>query len=82
MKARYALPVLAVTSPFLFPWPVTLLLGSIASYVFPPTGFIAGLLIDTLYATSFPYLATAIGTAVSVAAYFVRFFVKRNIMNG
>jgi len=80
MKTIWLLPVLALLSPMLFPWQVTLVFSIAASYVFPPTAVCAGFVIDTLYAPSVPYTGTLIGLGVTVLAVFVRSFVKRNIM--
>ncbi len=79
-KSLLALPVLALVSPLFFPWPITLTLAVLGSYVFPPTGLITGVIMDLLYAPTIPHTATAVGLTVTILAFFVRSYVKRNIM--
>ena len=81
MKARWTLPLLALLSPLFFPWQVSLALSLPGSYVFPLTGLFVGLLADLLYAPSVPSTGSLIGLLVTLAAYFVRIYVKRNIMD-
>lgn len=80
MKASWSLPVLALVSSFFFSWQITLFLAVAGAYVFPPTGILAGLLVDLLYAPRAPYTATLIGLFITAAAYGVRILVKRNII--
>lgn len=74
--------VIALASPLLFPWPLTLALVAVASVILPPLGILAGILTDALYYTppvSIPY-ASLIGLLLSVLGYFVHRFIKTRIM--
>lgn len=72
---------LSVLSLFLFPWPMTLTLGFIASLFFPPTALVLGVAAEFLYgAHGVPY-AVLVGAVVSIIAYVLRGFVKERIMD-
>ncbi len=74
----------ALLSPFMFPYPFTMLLSFVASLYFPPLGFLVGVLTDFLYYTpsAFPVpLATVLGIFISVGAFFMQRFLKARIMN-
>ncbi len=82
---RIVLSVAALLSPFLFPYPATLLLSIAASLLFPPIGLLAGLLTDLAYfvpAASVLPVATVTGLAISVISVFVRRFFKARIIGG
>lgn len=82
---RSILSVFALLSPFLFPYPVTIILSAAASVFFPPIGFLAGLVADVLYYTpsaSIVPVAALLGLSISVAGLFVRRFFKARIIGG
>ena len=78
---RIALCILAVLSPFFFPWPYALVIGFVAALFFPPIALIVGVLIDALYfgGSGLP-LFTLYGIIGAAMAYFVHQFVKTRIM--
>lgn len=82
MKALYLLPLIAVLSIFLFPWPLVFVLALLGSYVFAPTALIMGVLVDAIYAPSGLFHATMAGFVVTLLALGVQAFVKRNIIGG
>lgn len=74
----------AFLSPFLFPYPLTLLLSFIASAFVPWIAIIVGVMQDALF--MIPYegrmpTATLIGAGISVLALIVRRFVKARILS-
>ncbi len=80
--SRILATILALISPFVFPWVVTLVTAALASVVFPPLGIVVGIMMDILYnspATGIPY-ATIIGALVSGIGYVVHQFIKTRIM--
>jgi hypothetical protein len=78
---RVALCILAIASPFFFPWPYTMVLGLAAALFFPPIALIVGVLVDTLYfnGSGLP-LFTLYGIVGAGGAYVVQQFVKNRIM--
>ncbi len=82
---RFVLIALAVLSPFLFPYPVTLALSFVASLFYPPLALVVGILTDLLYyvpsVAPLP-LAVLTGLALSIAAFFMQRFLKTRIMGG
>ena len=82
---RILLCALALVSPFLFPWPVTVALVFIIALLVPPISFFAGLLTDAAYYASgngaLP-LATLLGALGFIVAVFVHRFIKTRIISG
>ncbi|MGB4076468.1 MAG: hypothetical protein WBK28_02070 [Minisyncoccia bacterium] len=80
---RFVTIAFALLSPFLFPFPLTVVLGFGAALFFPPTALFAGVLTDFLYLTpgaSFAPYGTLTGVAVSVLALFLRRFAKERLL--
>lgn len=80
---RFVLIAASVSSLFLFPYPLTLILSFVASLFFPPTAFLIGAFADLLYFTSYDSaLPTALlfGIGLSLIALFVRRFVRTRII--
>jgi len=75
----------AIASPFLFPYPVTVILSFMASMFVPYVAFAIGMLTDAIYLVpqgeTLP-LATMIGLGVSLFAFLVRRFIKARIIGG
>lgn len=72
--------VFALVAPFLFPWPLTVLLSLAAGYFFPPVLLVIGALTELVYGSgSIPYVFLG-----SLVAFFmmagVRRIVKARIM--
>ena len=81
MSKRVLLCIIAFASPFFFPWPFVLVLGSIASYFYPWVGVVLGSTEDLLYAPSLQYHnGFFVGLLVSGTMLGVRHFVKTRIM--
>mgnify|MGYP003421979206 CR=1 FL=1 len=84
---RVVVVVAAIFSPFLFPYPATLLFSFAASLYFPLAGVLLGVLTDLLYyvpgasAFSLP-VGTISGALISGGALLVRRFVKARIIGG
>lgn len=74
----------AMISPFLFPFPLTLMLMALAGYFFAPAPLLVGILTDILYyvpdASPLP-LGFLAGAGIALSAYAVRQFVKTRIMH-
>lgn len=83
--ARALFILAALLSPFLFPYPFTLLLSFIASLFVPFVAIAVGLITDAVYfvphITRFP-LATFMNVFIFIIAFFVRRFIKARIMGG
>ena len=82
---KYVFIIAAFLSPFLFPYPLTLVLSAVASFFFPPVAFLVGLLAEILYFTpqaSLVPIAALGGLLISVLALFVRRFAKARIIGG
>ncbi len=78
---RAVLIGLSVVSLFVFPWPLTLVLGFVTSLLVPPVAFVLGVAAELLYgAHGVPY-AVIVGAVLSVVAFFVRGFVKARIID-
>lgn len=78
---RIALVLLSILSLFMFPWPMTLVLGFSASLFFPPVALVLGVATEFLYgAHGMPY-AVLVGAVLSIVAYVLRGFVKERIMD-
>lgn len=70
--------VLSLLSPFIFPIPVTILAGFLASLASPFAALFTGILADLLYAapgTGLP-LGTLLGICGALTGFFVRTFVR------
>lgn len=81
MPARVGIVILAAISPFLFPTPVTILLGTAAACVFPPIAIGLGILIDLLYQPAHYWpVGTIVGVVICLMSVAVRSFVKARIM--
>lgn len=81
---RAILVLAALLSPFLFPYPYTLLLSFIASLYVPPAALLSGIVTDLFYyvpAAGLP-LGLIFGALLSVIALFVRRFIKARIIGG
>lgn len=82
---KYSVALAAFFSPFVFPFPATILLSLAASIFFPPVALLAGLLTDFLYytpgASAWP-VASTLGLFLSVLGLFVRRFLKARIIGG
>jgi hypothetical protein len=73
----------ALLSPFVFPYPVTILLSSIASFYLPFIGLVVGILSDILYLEGGKLpLASLIGLSISLIAILVHRFIKARIIGG
>ena len=72
---KIALTVLALTSAFIFPWPVTALLALFSALWLPLLPVTVGILVDALYyaphASLLPW-GTVAGAFVTAASFFVR----------
>ncbi len=83
MMTRVVLVIAAFLSPFLFPYPATIILSFAAGLVLPPVPLLVGAITDALYFTpgvaSFP-IASVTGLVLSVAAFFMQRFLKARIM--
>lgn len=82
---RYALTILALLSPFFFPFSATLVLAFAASVFIPPVALVVGLLSDFLYYTpgaSFWPMASMWGLLLSICGLLVRRFLKARIIGG
>ena len=83
MMTRIVLVLAAFLSPFLFPYPATILLSFVAGLVLPPVPLLVGAMTDALYfspgAGAFP-VALIIGLGLSVATFFMQGFLKARIM--
>lgn len=78
---RFALIGLSILSLFVFPWPMTLTLGFIASLFFPPLALVLGVAAEFLYgAHGVPY-AVLVGAVASIIAFVLRGFVKERIVD-
>ncbi len=80
---RIILIAAAFLSPFLFPYPATLILALVASLLLPPVGIMIGLLVDALYYTSgASWLPVGIltGAVLTLLGILVRRFVKTRII--
>ena len=72
--------ILALVSPFIFPWPLTVLITLVAAYFFPGIALVVGALMEALYGTlGIPY-ALILGALGFGSAIFVQRFVKARIM--
>ena len=82
---RIIVVLLALLSPFIFPWPLTLALVALASCFVPLAGILAGVLADAAYyskgAALFP-LATLAGIGACCLGLIVHRFVKARIITG
>lgn len=81
---RIAAIVLALIAPFVFPWPLALILGFIAAVFIPFLAPLLGVLVDSVYwtpGTGLPY-ATMIGLVGFLIASVVHRFMKTRIMGG
>lgn len=78
---RILLSVVALFTPFLFPWQLAALFTIFITLFVPIIAIPVGVLFDTLYYGSygFPYFTIA-GIVLAIAAYFVQQFVKTRIM--
>ncbi|HYD93614.1 MAG TPA: hypothetical protein VEB18_04160 [Candidatus Paceibacterota bacterium] len=82
---RWIVVVLALVSPLLFPYPVTLALSFAGALFVPIIGLLAGVFTDVLYYAPHPGiypLATIAGAGISLIAFFVRRFIKARIIGG
>ncbi|KND52048.1 MAG: hypothetical protein ABA06_02170 [Parcubacteria bacterium C7867-001] len=78
---RASLIFLALLSPFIFPSPLSGALSFAAALVYPPVALVVGLIADALYYPGSGYpLATLIGVAIALVAFFMRGFAKARIM--
>ncbi len=74
--------VVGLVAPLVFPAALALVLVAGSSLVFPPVAFIAGVLTDAAYKTSFvqvPY-ASLTGLLLMFFGYAVHWFVRTRIM--
>lgn len=80
---RFLISLAALLSPFLFPYPATLLLSFVASLYLPWIAVAVGALTEASYGASgahpFP-LALLLGALLTLIALLVRRFVASNIM--
>lgn len=74
------LPFIALV---LFPWWVAAAAAIFAAFAAPVVPLLTGIFADMLYAAPYaaavPFLYTLLGAGVSVAAFLIRVFVKRNM---
>jgi hypothetical protein len=78
---RISFIILALVSPFIFPWQVTGVLAFIAALVFPPLAIFIGILIDVLYhAAGSLWWGTIAGLILCGIAYLVRYVFRARIM--
>ncbi|HEX2792660.1 MAG TPA: hypothetical protein VHO23_03015 [Candidatus Paceibacterota bacterium] len=79
---RIAAVALAVIAPFLFPWPLALVLAFAGAAFVPLLAPLLGILVDSVYwipGATFPY-ATLLGLIGFPAALAVHRFMKTRIM--
>lgn len=74
--------MLAMLSPFFFPWPFAVASALIAGFFFPPIALVTGVLLDALYFNGhgFPQF-TIFGIIATLILFFVQQFVKTRIMS-
>lgn len=81
---RIVLTILALLSPFWFPYPYTLFLSLVASTFFVPAGLLVGFLTELLYGpalfSAIP-TATLLGAGISVIGFFVHRFIEARIIS-
>ncbi|GEM_PF-3150042 len=77
------LALLALVSPFFFPWPYTLLLTGLVMVRYPFVALAVGLIFDALYAPSFLHgtlpFATIGGALATTGAVFIRRFILTHV---
>ena len=80
---HFALLILTLTAPLLFPIGVTIFIALAAAVFSPLFPLAAGVMLDALYFSpgSYPVpLYSLLGGAATIAAYFVHRFVEASIM--
>ena len=83
MSKKVALGIFACLSPLLFPWQLVLLITLIASWYFPWTAMMVGVIEDMLYAPDvLSHTGFFIGVGVSLIVLGVRYLFKTRIMVG
>lgn len=74
----------AFASPFLFPYPLTLVISVLAGIVFPPLPLLVGILIDAMYYHPalgvLPY-GIILGGMGSIAALFLGRFIRERVVS-
>ncbi len=81
---RVVLVFAALLSPFLFPFPVTLLLMFAAATFLPVAALVVGILVDVLYYSpeaSFLPVGVLSGAVLALLGLLVRRFVKARIIS-
>lgn len=75
--------ILALTAPFLFPAPFSILFAAVAAFFIPFSALSVGLLHDMLYLSDgqFP-MGIALGVLGTLVALLVRRFVETRIIGG
>lgn len=84
MIVRGLFILFAFLAPFLFPYPLTLMISMLAGIIFPPVPLLVGLLVDALYyhpALAVPPYGTLFGAVASVAALFLGRFIRARIVS-
>lgn len=74
-----AFSIVALSSPFIFPWQYTAILAIISSWRYPFIALVTGIEFDVLYMIPHSFffpIGTVIGATVTALMFFIKYVVK------